>query len=246
MKKSARALRGAFAFLTIIPVGASPRFLDEAAAGMHYFPLVGALIGMLAGAFACVSLQLFPPLVAGMLVVGFIELLTGLNHVDGLFDFGDGLMTFGSREAKLKAMRDEHVGAGGICLGIFVILLTAFCIAELEPVQAILSLMVAESLAKFAMVLQAYAGFPAYGGTGAKFVRALRRRHGRFAFAAGCSLCIALALGIPGLASLTSAACASLLVLLVANRTLGGLTGDVFGATNEIARTSCLLALLAG
>jgi len=93
--------KGAFSFLTTIPVGEVR--LKTTAEHMYLFPLVGGFIGLVAGAVALVLFHLFPSGVASVLIVGAIFAITGLHHTDGLLDFGDGLMAFGSPEKKLRS-----------------------------------------------------------------------------------------------------------------------------------------------
>ena len=87
-----KKIKNLLSFLTIIPVGMDPDCLTDSADYMYLFPLVGAIIGLLAGLFAWLLLKILPSLVAGILTLGVILLLTGLHHTDGLLDFGDGIM----------------------------------------------------------------------------------------------------------------------------------------------------------
>ena len=53
-------------------------------------------------------------LLVSLLVVTSIAIITGIHHADGLADFADGLMVKGSKEKKLKAMKDVSTGSAGI------------------------------------------------------------------------------------------------------------------------------------
>src|SRR3990170_5358202 len=127
-----KELKNLIAFLTIIPVGMDSDWLMDAANYMFLFPAIGALIGLLAGLLAWVLFRVLPNLVVGILALGFILLVTGLHHIDGLLDFGDGIMYQGTPEKKIEIMHDQQTGAGGLTLGLISMLTTAFCIAGLN------------------------------------------------------------------------------------------------------------------
>jgi adenosylcobinamide-GDP ribazoletransferase len=102
-----KKIKSLFAFLTIIPVGMDENWTDEMADSMFLFPLVGAFIGFLAGLLAWVLLKIYDPLIVGFLTLGFLLLITGLHHADGLLDFGDGLMYRGPPEEKINTHKSE-------------------------------------------------------------------------------------------------------------------------------------------
>ena len=93
-----------FSFLTIIPTTNSN--LETIAKYMYIFPIVGILIGLMIGSFALGISLFLDPLIVALLVVAGLAIITGIHHTDGLADFADGLMTKGSKEQKLKAMKD--------------------------------------------------------------------------------------------------------------------------------------------
>ena len=239
-------LKNSIAFLTIIPVGMDPDGFVQAAAYMPLFPIIGAIIGLVAG-FATWLIQLIlPQLIAAIVGMGLLLLLNGAQHMDGLLDFADGLMYHGSKRGKLRVMQDPTTGAGGVALGSIILLLTVFSIAALPPASIISGLAVAEASAIFGMVLAASAGKSAHKGMNTLFIE---RMHDRRSLRLGTSCVIALAIaslgfGIFGLIVVIGASFTALVMVAVADRAFGGLTGDVLGATNEIARASVLLLLL--
>jgi len=243
-----KEIRNLIAFLTIIPVGMDPDCLTDAAKYMPLFPAVGAFIGFLAGLSAWLLLHVLPPLVVGILTLGFILLITGLHHTDGLLDFGDGLMYQGPPEKKIQIMHDQQTGTGGLTLGLVTILTTALCMAGLNMRVVIQSLIVAEVSAKLAMVIGAWAGKSAHKGMNTYFVDAM---HGRYR---NLHLVIALALSfgvaipllwIVGFTTMTVALVAGLVIVGVSNRHFRGVTGDVMGAMNELVRMASLITILA-
>ena len=127
-----RELRNLLSFLTVLPFRMDENLLVDCARFMFVFPLIGALIGFLAGLFGWVAFYFLPGLVAGALVLGVLLLLTGLHHTDGLLDFGDGVMAHGSAEHKIEVMHDQLTGAGGLALGMMTLLVSALAFGELR------------------------------------------------------------------------------------------------------------------
>jgi adenosylcobinamide-GDP ribazoletransferase len=234
-------------FLTILPVGMDSDALKIAAEHMYLFPFVGALIGLLGGCFGWFSLHVLPPLVTGILVFGFIALLSGFNHTDGLLDFGDGIMAMGSPQKKIEAMRDKKVGTGGVALGLIVFLTTAFCIAELGISYTLPALVAAEVSAKFSMVVVAIAGKSAHEGMNTYFVNAMHGRAGCYRFLVALIASMALASifsKLMGPIAVVAGIAGGLMMVAIAHRHFKGVTGDVFGAANEITRAICIAAIL--
>jgi adenosylcobinamide-GDP ribazoletransferase len=240
-------LKNVLAFLTIIPVGMDEDGIVQAANYMPSFPVIGALIGYATGAVVWSLQALLPPLIVGMLGLGFILLLTGVHHADGLLDFGDAMMVLGSPEEKMRAMRDYQTGAGGLCLGLVILSATAFGIAALDRSIVIQSLVASETSCKFAMVLQARAGKSARKGLNTPFLEAMhgKWRSARLAVAFFLTLAFSLAaLQIIGLVVILAGLLVAAMMLVISKKELGGLTGDVMGATNELVRLASLLVIL--
>ena len=236
------------AFLTIIPVGMDQDCLTDAAKYMALFPLVGALIGSLGGIFAWLLFQILPDLVVGMLTLGLILLITGLHHTDGLLDFGDGVMYQGSPEKKIEVMHDQQTGAGGLTLGLITLLTTALCIAGLKPNIIIQSLIVSEASAKLSMVLGAWVGKSAHEGMNIYFINAMHGRYRKARLIVALTISFGIAAGllwVTGVVTVVSGIIAGLVMVGISNRHFRGVTGDVFGAMNELTRMISLIVILA-
>jgi adenosylcobinamide-GDP ribazoletransferase len=242
-----KEIKNLIAFLTIIPVGMDPDCLTDAANYMYLFPLVGAFIGLLAGIFAQLFLNILAASIVGILTLGFILLLTGLHHTDGLLDFGDGVMYQGSPEKKIEIMHDQQTGTGGLALGLVTILTTAFCIVELNKNSIIQSLIVSEVSAKLAMVIMAWVGRSAHMGVNTYFVNAMhgQYRNLRLVVAVFIAFGIAIALlRVVGFTAMIAGLVFALVLVGISGRHFRGVTGDVFGAGNELARLASLIAIL--
>ena len=247
-----KALKNLLAFLTVLPVRMDMDCLVDSARLMFVFPLVGALLGLLAGVFGWVVGLFLPALVVGGLVLGVLLLLTGLHHTDGLLDFGDAVMFHGARERKIEIMHDQLTGAGAIGLGIMTYLVTALAFASLGVGVIIQSLIVVELCAKLSMVVGCWAGKPVHKGMNSPFMDVMHGKRGtlRLVAALAISLCVAVPLlwfagWFAGVVAVLVAVLAGGVMVAIAHRHFGGVTGDVLGATNELVRMVVVVVLLA-
>ena len=248
MMRMLKEIKDLFSFLTTIPVSMDEDILTDTAKYMFLFPLIGAFIGLLAGLFGWVTSQVLPSLVVGALVLGFLLLITGLHHTDGLLDFGDGVMAHGSPERKIEIMHDQLTGAGGLSLGIMTFLVTAFAIAESDTDIIVQGLVVAEVSAKLSMVVGAWAGKAVHEGMNTSFLEAMHGNAGNARLAAALVISFGIALPllwIAGAVAVLAAILASLVMVEISHRHFKGVTGDVLGATNELTRMVSLITLLA-
>ena len=231
--------------------------LTDCAKNMWAFPLIGAFLGLLAGLFGWVATIFLPSLVVGALALGLLLWMTGLHHTDGLLDFGDGVMVHGTPEKKIEVMHDQLTGAGAIGLALMTYIITAFAFASLggNPnifgfrVPLILpALIVIELCAKLGMVVAARAGRSVHQGMNSSFLQAMHGSGGnwRVALALLISFAVALPLlGLGGIYVVLAAVATGLVLVGVAHRNFNGVTGDVFGSTNELTRMVCAVVLLA-
>jgi len=249
-------LRALFSFLTILPVGTCAGrtcaecddCFGQASNHMYLFPLVGGFIGLLAGLFGWVLLHVLPSLIVGILTLGLLLLITGVHHTDGLLDFGDGVMSLGTAEQKIEVMHDNQTGAAGLALGLITLATTALAVAELRTGIMIQAVIVSEISAKLAMVVCAWLGRSAHPGLGKRFVDAMHGhwRNLRLISALAISLVTAAyLLWITGITAVVAGIATALTVIWIAHRSFGGITGDVLGASNDLARMASLVSVLA-
>jgi adenosylcobinamide-GDP ribazoletransferase len=244
----AKELKNLFSFLTIFPVAMDKDMLTDCAKNMWAFPLIGAFIGLLAGAFGWVAYHFLLGIVVGALVLALLLLFTGLHHTDGLLDFGDGVMAHGTFEHKIEVMHDQLTGAGGLSLGIMTMLITALAIGQLSIGVIVGGVIVIELSAKLSMVVAAWAGKSVHEGMNSPFLEAMHGGKGDLRLIV--ALIISLAVALPllrwaGIFVILAAVITGLVMVAIAHRHFNGVTGDVFGATNEITRLVCVIVLLA-
>jgi len=226
-------IRAAFAFLTILPVGASTR--GRPSRSLAWYPLVGLCIGGLLVAVA--KLSPFDRDLSAFLILTIWVIVTGGLHLDGFGDSCDGLLGGAEPEGRIRIMRDPRVGvwaAGGLILLLLGKWLTLRTVApEWLPLAPVFG--------RWAMVWAAYR-FPS------------AREEGLGAtFGAGLSMRQVLVASAFVLVLLTGAEIVVLWLLVfgftavfgrwAAGRLGGGLNGDVYGAICELSELLCLLYL---
>src|SRR5919108_6425670 len=159
----------ALAFLTILPV--RPRGNAAAVgAAAGWFPAIGALIGLAAGAAWVAAEPTFGAGVAGVVAVVVLVVVTGALHQDGLADCADALGARGDRAHRLAVMRDSSTGAFGTLALVAWALLLAAALAALPHEDALRTLGLAAALGRWGAVVHGALAPPARpDGLGAAF-----------------------------------------------------------------------------
>ena len=232
-------MRLAIGFLTVFPLAPSgPAQMGPARA---YFPLVGlALGGVLAGLDLAARQALPLPVVGALLVVALL-VLTRAIHTEGFLDACDGLFGGYTPAKRLEILRDSHVGAFAVVGGAGLLLLKWTLLTGIPDDVRVGLLVVFPCLSRFGMVsTMAAFRYVREQGIGTSFQVGRNRWQVVFGFgtagAAG-----GLLLGVGGLILVAAAIGVSLGVGWWVTRLLGGMTGDTYGAVNEVAEVAVLL-----
>lgn len=240
----------ALTFLTVCPwPGSRLAEREQLAAAMAWFPLIGLLLGGLLGGGGWAGSRWLPPaVVAAGLVLG-LTWLTRALHLDGLADTLDGLGGGRTPEAALRIMKDHAIGAFGAA-GLVLDLLAKYSLLQvLVAAGAWREIVLFPVLGRWAQVWLAYLSPYARreGGLGEAMTTLTGGRTCAWASASGLVLAALLGRGA-GLAALGAVALATWLVHFYCRRRLGGVTGDVIGAVNEVMEVLALflLVLLSG
>ncbi|WP_050930201.1 adenosylcobinamide-GDP ribazoletransferase [Aestuariivita boseongensis] len=235
----------ALALLTRLPLPALPKgAFDRQAQASWAFPLVGALLGLLAAlvAFAAMDLGL-PVWIAAGLVLAVQIILTGALHEDGLADCADGFWGGFAPERRLEIMKDSHIGTYGVLALVLSVGLrwSALSVVIAQAPLALVAVAVASRMGLPAMMsalprarpggLSDRVGEPPLPSVAASVLIGL--------------VMIGLATGMTMAPIVLAALLAIALCGAVAQAKIGGQTGDVLGATQQVTEIACLLALAA-
>lgn len=234
-----------FALLTRLPL---PRLPDSAfahqARAVWSYPLIGLVIGAMAGIAGLVALWLgLPATAAAGVVLATQMLITGAMHEDGLADTFDGFWGGYTRDRRLEIMRDSQIGTFGVLSLVLTTGLRWLCIAALLPL-GITQIVAAAILSRAVMpALMAFLPSARPQGLSASVGRP-RRRLALASLVLAVVLALAL-VGIPAVLLLVLGCCVATLVGRLSSHKIGGQTGDVLGATQLLSETFMLLAMLA-
>ena len=241
---SLRPVQSVLAFLTILPTGKGGHDIHYVARNMYLFPIAGAAIGVIVGGMAYGTSLFLPPLLVGLLVAGALVIITGVHHTDALADFADGLMAKGCKEVKRNAMMDPAVGSAGVAAlvmyfaGMIIVFNTGF-----PGLKVLTSVIAAEVIAKFVMVLLTYRSTSAWEGFSSPFTAAMKDGKKMLAATAIMVMIVWFASGYAGMAALGVSVALGALLRHVSTRSFGGISGDVLGASNEVSRLASLIVL---
>ena len=231
----------ALQFLTILPTPLRKEIdAEDLGQSLTYFPLVGLMLGVILFGLNFVLTLILPPAVVNALLIIALVILTGAHHLDGLIDTCDGLAGK-SKEERLAIMSDHQVGAFGI-VGALLILLLKYVSLSSAPVLPALLLM--PTLSRWTMVSVIFI-FPyaKSSGMGLAFKQGANWQR----LTISTIIALAAAVIILKLWGLVLIAALWLIIFGIASyfrSRLGGLTGDNYGAINELAEVLVLLLII--
>jgi adenosylcobinamide-GDP ribazoletransferase len=244
-----RDLAAALGFLTLLPVGRTwPKGAIPRAVG--FYPWVGWLLGGAAGGvlWAAMRLSGHAPvgggLLLGALTIGGWALLTRLLHWDGLADTFDGLWGGATPERRLEIMRDSRIGSFGAAAIVMVAIVQTAAVADIVHAGVVWPVVVAPVFGRAAVSMAAWTmpsprddglGLTAIGRPGAYDLVAWSLATAGIALLAGWApvtpLTVVCTVGLMGV----------LLIPRALARPVGGMTGDLFGATVLLVETLVLV-----
>lgn len=229
----------ALSFLTIlrVPFHSMPQAAPDSllARSFRAYPLVGAFLGCIIAGLASGLSPLVPPLLLACIVIAVMAILTRALHLDGLADFFDGIGGGYTRERRLEIMKDSSTGAFGATALACAMMIKIASVHSLIEGEIWTALFLAPAFSRFGMVLLAGRSLYARpeGGLGKPFLE--RITSGDVLAALFCMGLISIPLSpwlslIGGLGTLLG----FFMMRQLSERFLGGITGDVLGAANEV------------
>ncbi|MBI2979771.1 MAG: adenosylcobinamide-GDP ribazoletransferase [Chloroflexi bacterium] len=242
----------ALSFLTIIPLPIRREISpEEVGRSLGYFPVVGVIIGLILAGLNWLFRWFLPPtVISGLLIVAMV-LISGALHLDGFIDTCDGIAGHRTVEDRWRVMHDSRVGAFGV-IGVFLLLLVKYVsLSSLPESWLTITLLVMPVVSRWAMVYAVFAyPYARPDGLGLAFKQGASWQ--RLAIATVITLLtVTLLAWWAGdsyfyLAGLVIMMVIWVVVVVMADylqRKLSGLTGDTYGAINEVAEVSVLILI---
>lgn len=250
LKNMVRRFQAAWNFLTVLPPGPKHRVEpDELSQSMAFFPIAGSALALLPAIFIFIFYPFVPPFLGALFIVFIFTVSTGGLHIDGLADTVDGFAGGSGRNEILSVMRDSRTGTMGVLAIVFII---AFKIAFLNAIWMtcdkrglIKTVLLFPALSRWCMVNAAlhlpYAG--SEGGLGETFAKRVTVRE--WLAATFFSVILAgIILKLYALLLLPLVYLTGLFLIKYFKRRIAGITGDMFGALNEVAEAASLAYIL--
>jgi len=231
----------AFRFLTIIPLPGRQPSPKEVGRSIAYFPLVGVIIGLILALLNWLLGLVLPPALVNVLLVVSLAAISGGLHLDGFVDTCDGMVGHKTVAERWRVMKDSRAGAFGI-IGVCLLLLVKYVSLNNVPASWLVpTLLLMPVLSRWAMVYAVFAySYAKPSGLGKVF----KREADLSAFLVATVVALAVAILPAQLSGLIIMFGTWIIVTALAfylkNR-FGGLTGDTYGAINEIAEVLVLI-----
>ncbi len=237
----------ALRFLTIFPSLWREVSYDELRRSVSYFPLVGGLIGLALAGLGWLLGLLLPRAVSDILLIIFLIVISGALHLDGVVDTCDGLAGK-TVEDRLRIMRDSRAGGFGV-IGAAAVLLAKYVSLTSIPQGLLMPvLMIMPVISRWIMVYAIFA-FPYARPSGLGSVFKESTHWQSFAIASIIMLLVVtlfvMLTGAHFYPALLVAILGVFLAVTILARYLkgkfAGLTGDSYGAINEVAEVAFLV-----
>jgi adenosylcobinamide-GDP ribazoletransferase len=235
MRQWGEELLVAFQFLTRLPISRIPYRPESLSNSAKFFPLVGLIIGLGASVLQHLLTPHLSRALVALLVLTFLVLITGGLHEDGLADTVDAFCGGWNREQVLTILRDSRIGSFG-ALALVLSVLARFLLLSTLPVNRFTALVVsAHVLSRWTTLPLGYFLRPAResDGQGTRIAQKLSS----MSFLTGTLLSFAIVVYLmrrgfwsPIVAALVVTALSGIYYF----RRIGGVTGDCFGATNQL------------
>ena len=239
-----RDLRAAASFLTRVPFGGHGGDGTELGRALVWVPVIGAAVGAVVGFVYLGALEVWPSSIAASLGVAMGVLLTGAFHEDGLADTADALGGSFDRDGALRIFRDPHHGSYGVLALVLSVTLRIASLASLDGMSGLIVMTIAHSASRAAAIgVLGVVPAATEGGLGGTYSRHATRP--RVAIAVAIGLAATFPFGVWSLAVVPAAVASSASLAGVSVRRIGGITGDVLGAVQQIVEIVILLVAVA-
>jgi adenosylcobinamide-GDP ribazoletransferase len=235
----------ALKFLTIFPAPKRwGRRTEDLGQSLSYFPLVGLVLGAILLGLNYVLSLILPSAVVNALLIIALVIMTGAHHLDGLVDSFDGTASGKSRERRLEIMADSHVGTFGIIAAVLLLLLKYASLSSVPFNATMPALLLMPTLSRWAMVNTIFI-FPYAKSSGMGLAFKKGATWQRLVIATITALVAsALLLNWQGVVLMAALWLITFSIGTYFRSRLGGLTGDVYGAINELSEVLVLILII--
>jgi adenosylcobinamide-GDP ribazoletransferase len=234
-------------FLTRLPVRAGSYDPGSLARAVKFFPVVGLMIGSGSVLVYRILVPHLPLPIVAVFVVVYLVAITGCLHEDGVADAVDGFGGGWNREKVLAIMRDSRIGSYAASAVALSLIARILLIASLPKIDAAPYLLAAPVLSRWTTLPLSYFLAPAREGSesgadgqGARIARLTTRG----SFIAGSLLTALILFGLLRIRAIVPLLVVGVVTLTTGvyyNHRIAGVTGDCFGATNQLAEIATLL-----
>lgn len=247
--KCLESLIVAFSMYSKIPVPQIEWKKDNMRFALCYFPLVGAVTGLIVWLWSLISGYLGVGTVLSTAVFVLIPVaVSGGIHLDGLLDTADALSSWQTRERRLEILKDSHAGAFAIivCCSYFLAAFAVWSEADAGSVQILtLGFVLSRALSGFGICT-----FPCAKNTGlaATFANAADRKKARVCLLLEAAACMAAMIWLDWRRGIAAAAAAVIVCVLcrrMALKKFGGITGDIQGFFLQVCELAMAAVLVA-
>jgi adenosylcobinamide-GDP ribazoletransferase len=230
----------AIALLTRVPVRTDARTI-ELSHSVPWFPVVGAVVGTLIAVVYAAGTVLLPSFVAAALAAAFGALVTGAFHEDGLADVADAFAGGWTKQKRFEILDDPRLGTFGVLALTSSFLVRVGAIAALDAWSALALIPAAHALSRVGgIVLMRRLPLAHSTGLGAGYAVSLTRGRELAGVVIGIAICAGL-IGQWSMPAVVLCAAAALGMGALARVKIGGISGDVLGATQQVAELAILL-----
>jgi len=213
-------------------------------AAVPWFPVVGLLLGLAQGGLYVGLGEIMTPVLAAVLATAAAALVTGAFHHDGLADMADSFGGGWTREQRLEILKDSRLGTYGVTALIFVIFAEVAAVSSLAGWTAIAATAAAHAVSRAVAITTMVLAKPAGdSGLGVDYLRGLSRPA---VFGVGAVVLVAalVVFGAIGLAVVVTAGAMGAAVVRLAHGKIGGISGDVLGAVQQLAKIAVLVTVV--
>lgn len=222
------AIRASISFLTTIPLGGD---IEKLRKNLWLFPYTAVLVSLVVS---------IPYLIRDFVDVRFLAVVLylaveGINHVDGLADFGDAL--FAPKSKKRDAIKDLNTGTGGVA----VVVIYFVMLYSLLSQSGLWEILLSQVLAKYSMLLLMFTSRPGWEGMASYFMEKISIRDVLIGALPVVLVCYKI--GAESVVAVTFVFVAVVFLKRYSEKHFGGINGDVIGSANCLAFVTSLALL---